>query len=117
MNRVREDLVRMIDRALGSNPKEALIAARQLEDEVRWLQQRAVAVARNNGYDWGRIGRLFGLTRQGARKRFPLAPPAQPPHVVRRNRELRQQREGEIVLRRWLDGTLARRDDDDPVFW
>ena len=77
----------------------------------------AVAIARGEGYDWGRIGRLLGITRQGARKKFPLAPPAPPPHVVRNNRYLREQREGERMVARFRNGTLVRPQDDDPIFW
>ncbi|MBK5333570.1 MAG: hypothetical protein JJD93_16460 [Ilumatobacteraceae bacterium] len=50
--RVRNELVEMIDRALGEEPKPALIAARQLKAEVDWLTERAVALARREGYDW-----------------------------------------------------------------
>ena len=117
MSQVRKELVAMIDRVLGDDPKAALIAARNLVEETDWLAKRAVAIARVEGYDWGRIGRLLGITRQGARKKFPLAPPAPPPHIVRSNRYLREQREGELMVARFRNGTLVRPQDDDPVFW
>jgi hypothetical protein len=65
-NRVRNELIGMIDDALGDDPKRALIAARRLKDDVPWLTERSVALARREGYDWGRIGRLLGerLLRQ-----------------------------------------------------
>ncbi|HEX2784531.1 MAG TPA: hypothetical protein VHN36_13180 [Ilumatobacteraceae bacterium] len=113
----------MIDHALGDDPKAALIAARQLKDEVEWLTERSVSVARREGYDWGQISRLLGISRQWARERFKNAPPRMPPHVVERNRYLAEQREGERLLKR-LDSKAARRsrssddgDDDDLVAW
>ncbi|MDO8389979.1 MAG: hypothetical protein Q7V57_05785 [Actinomycetota bacterium] len=114
---VRDELVAMIDRALGDDPRQALLAARHLVEETDWLMQRAVALARRDGFDWGRIGRNLGLTRQGARQKFPAAPPLPPPHQVRRNRAERQFREGELLAQRYRAGTLARPDDDDPIAW
>ncbi len=117
MSQVRNELVALIDGALGPDPKEALIAARRLGQELDWLQQRAVTHARVNGYDWGQIGRLLGLTRQGARKKFPLAPTPSRPHVVLRNRQLRAKREAERMLQRFRDHTTTQPPEDDPVFW
>lgn len=73
--------------------------------------------SRVNGWGWGRIGRLLGITRQGARKKFPLAPPAPPPHVVAADRYLKEQREGERLVERFRNGTLTRPEEEDPVFW
>ena len=39
----------MIDDALGEEPKRALIAARQLKEEVEWLTERSVALAAARG--------------------------------------------------------------------
>jgi hypothetical protein len=72
MGRVRNDLIRLIDEALSDDPRIALAASHALEGEAEWLVKRAVASARVVGYNWGAIGRLLGMTRQGARKRFPL---------------------------------------------
>ncbi|HQZ35410.1 MAG TPA: hypothetical protein PK020_13380 [Ilumatobacteraceae bacterium] len=107
----------MIDQALGADAKDALIAARRLGDEVAWLQRRAVVHARVNGYNWGQIGRLLGLTRQGARKKFPLAPPTPRPDVVRRNQRLQAEHEAEMMLERFRRGPTSQPSDDDPVFW
>ena len=115
--RVRNELVEMIDRALGEEPKPALIAARQLKAEVDWLTERAVALARREGYDWGRISRLLGITRQWARQRFKAAPPRLPPHVVARNRYMAEQREGERLLRQLGQPKNRDQEDDDPVAW
>ena len=113
--RVRNELVAMIDRALGDEPKPALIAARQLKAEAEWLTERAVALARREGFDWGRISRLLGITRQWARERFKAAPPRLPPHVVARNRYLAEQREGERLLNRLKSGAGHPAEEDEEV--
>jgi hypothetical protein len=110
--RVRNELTGMIDDALGDDAKSALIAARRLKAEVEWLTERAVALARRNGYDWGRISRLLGITRQWARTRFKDAPPRLPPHVVARDRYLAEQRRGERLLNQINSGTYRSVDDD-----
>jgi hypothetical protein len=110
----------MIDDALGDDLKLALIAARRLKAEVDWLTERSVALARREGYDWGRISRLLGITRQWARTRFKNAPPRLPPHVVARNRYLADQRRGERLLNQINNGTYRSSDDDgetDAVPW
>ena len=43
---------------------------KRLRDEIDWLIERAVALARREGFDWGRISRLLGITRQWARERL-----------------------------------------------
>ena len=105
----------MIDRALGEEPKLAPIAARQLKAEIDWLTERAVALARREGFDWGRISRLLGITRQWARERFNASPPRLPPHVVARNRYLAEQREGERLLNRLKAGAGHPPDEDEDV--
>jgi hypothetical protein len=52
MTTVREGLVQMIDRALGGDPRAALIAARQLEEECDRVTRRGVALARREGWNW-----------------------------------------------------------------
>ncbi|HNJ97880.1 MAG TPA: hypothetical protein PLV13_07125 [Ilumatobacteraceae bacterium] len=67
---VRDGLVEMIDRALGDDPRQALMAA---------------ALARREGFDWGRIGRNLGLTRQVlARSSRPRHLDSHPTSFVRR---------------------------------
>ena len=107
----------MIDAALGSNPKSALIAARCLKDEVEWMTERAVALARTEGYNWGQISRLLGITRQWARERFKTAPPRLPPHVVASNRYLADQRKTERMIRELEKPKPRPQADDDPVAW
>ena len=72
----------------GSNPHRALAAVRALSAETDWLLVRAVRLARDEGYNWARIGRLLGVSRQAAKKRFehlddnvgPVTP-FSPPHT------------------------------------
>jgi hypothetical protein len=116
VDRVRNQLIAMIDRALGDDPKSALIASRELKDEIEWLTERSVALARREGYEWSRISRLLGISRQWARERFKAAPPRLPPHVVANNRYLREIRQTEqavLEIRR----SSRRPDDDDPIAW
>jgi hypothetical protein len=110
---VRNELIRMID----DDPKLALIASRQLKAEVEWLTERSVALARREGYDWGQISRLLGITRQWARERFKAAPPRLPPHIVAQNRYLAEQREGERLLRQLGQAKRRDQDDGDVVAW
>jgi hypothetical protein len=130
MPTVRDGLVQMIDRALGDDPRAALIAARQLEEECDWVTKRAVALARREGWNWARIGRLLGMTRQGTRKRFPLAAPFAPPSSITHDRVTQYSRETERMqndLRRRRDhpgqpdgpGGPGGQDgpDDDPIAW
>jgi hypothetical protein len=114
---VRQQLIGMIDDALGEEPKRALIATRQLKAELQWLTERSVAVARREGYDWGRIGRLLGITRQSARERFKAAPPRLPPHVVARNRYLADEREGERLIAELGKAKRRGQDEGDVVPW
>jgi len=60
MTRLRNELVEMIDRALGADPKAALIASRQLKEEIEWLTERSVALARREGYESRSTGSARG---------------------------------------------------------
>ncbi len=73
------DLGRLVRDSGGSNPRLALASLRALEDELDWLLVRAIRLARDDGYDWGRIGRLLGRSRQSARQRYQRLAPRQPP--------------------------------------
>jgi hypothetical protein len=115
--RVRQELIDMIDHALGDDPKQAVIASRRLNDEVDWLTERSVALARREGFNWARIGRLLGITRQSARLRFKSAPPRLPPHVVARNRYLAEQRETERLINTIGRPKATDQDGDDVVAW
>jgi hypothetical protein len=116
MSDVRRALVAMVDRALGDDPVAALRAVRQLDAEVDWLKKKAVAQARRAGFDWGRIGRLLGVTRQAARERFRVIVPTPPPHVVAMDRNLRYDRTSERMLND-LRAPHRPDQDDDVVPW
>ncbi|GAB3697555.1 hypothetical protein [Mariniluteicoccus flavus] len=49
---------------------QALDRARLAREEAEAAELRAVAAAREAGVAWGRIGELYGLTKQGAQQRF-----------------------------------------------
>jgi hypothetical protein len=51
----------------GNALAEASERARSIDAEIRTLAARAAA----EGTNYGDIGRALGITRQGARKRFP----------------------------------------------
>jgi hypothetical protein len=117
MSDVRSALVAMIDRALGDDAREALAAVRELDAEVDWLKKKAVAQARRDGFDWGRIGRLLGVTRQSARERYRVIVPAPPPHIVAKDRYLRHNRETERLINRMQAGRPEPGDQGDVVPW
>jgi hypothetical protein len=109
--KVRDDLVRIIDDVLGDDPRAALIAcARLTDDELPWLEQRVVALARREGWNWATIGRLLRRTRQTVRQRFDGVPLAKrhDPHLAY-NR-------GEAEFAR-LRNDFQRQADDDPIAW
>ena len=116
---MRSEIDRLLDRALGQDPRLAVAAARRLRAEFEWIEQRAVALARREGYDWGRIGRLLGISRQSARARFMHLRPTLPP-----SRRAAAQRPNEVdraALTRSMNRVLEERyqDDlgDDAVAW
>jgi hypothetical protein len=64
-------VVSHIDQVLDDDPRLALIALRQLlHEDVPWLERTAIRSARREGYEWSRIGRLLGRTRQAVRQRY-----------------------------------------------
>jgi hypothetical protein len=88
-----------IENALSDDPKAALGAVRRLlDDDLPWLEQRAVRMARANGYQWARIARLLKRSRQavtqrfksidGTQERIQLTPSTDPQE--RWNRQIRQ---------------------------
>lgn len=78
------NLAQLLRDAGGDDPRLALASVKALHDEQEWLLVRAVRLARAEGYDWGRIARLLGVSRQSARERFqrlaPVVGPT-PPHT------------------------------------
>jgi hypothetical protein len=62
---------RHLREALGDDPRLALAAVRLIsEEDLPWLEDRAVRYARWHGYSWARIGRLLLRSRQSVRERF-----------------------------------------------
>jgi len=67
----RSRVILHIEQAFDEDPRVALIALRQLlEEDIPSIERSAIRIARSQGYDWARIGRLLRLTRQGVRKRY-----------------------------------------------
>lgn len=61
----------LVSRALGEDPTTALRAVRRLlDEEMPWIEARAVAHARSHGWSWGHIGRHLHRSRQSMRERF-----------------------------------------------
>ncbi len=108
---VRKDLDRIIDDVLGDDPRAALIAcARLTDDELPWLEQRVVALARREGWSWASIDRLLRRTRQSVRQRFNGAQLA-----ARRDPYLEYNRQEAEFTR--VKASFERQRDDDPVAW
>ena len=67
----RVSLYNRIDEALGDDPRVALIAVRRLfDEELPWIELRAVRLARAKGHPWARIGRALGRSRQAIQQRY-----------------------------------------------
>lgn len=65
------EIKKHVDQALCSDPRLALVGIRRLlQEDLPWMEERAVRLARSHEYSWGRIGRLLRRSRQAARKRF-----------------------------------------------
>jgi hypothetical protein len=65
------EIHRHVDAAAEDDPREALIAVRKLiNDDMPWLERRAVDLARRELWSWVRISRLLMRSRQSVRERF-----------------------------------------------
>ena len=53
-----------------------LLALRRLRAELAVLQWRSARELHEQGWDWADVGRLLGVSRQAARERFAIRPPA-----------------------------------------
>ena len=108
---VRDQLDALLDDLLGDDPRPALIAfCRLVDDELPWLEQRVVALARREGWNWATIARLLGRSRQSVHERFrnirlSIRPD---PHLAKH----RQERDY-----RGIAEAVRRNQDDDPVGW
>ena len=117
---VRRQLHRSIDEILSDDPRAALIAYRRFAaDELPWLEHRVVALARREGWDWGRIGRLLGRRRQSVHERFAHAVPRPMPDPE--GGAQRRRRQSEALIAAALPSRFPRTgpgtDGDDVVAW
>ncbi len=122
-----KELHRLLDQALSRDPRTALIAAHMLEEDLHWVLERAVVIARNDGWNWARIGRLLGRSRQGLRQQFDAVAPRRLPSAA-----ANPMSPDELMARAIVDEVWRRRAgepprpfssgplgalDDDPVAW
>ena len=67
----QNQLVCLVEDALGDDPRKALIAYRKLTaEQLPWIEQRVVMLARQQDWNWARIGRLLGRSRSALLQRF-----------------------------------------------
>ena len=104
----------------STDPRLALAGVRFMEEECQWLMVRAVRLARAAGYDWSRIGRLLGRSRQSVRERFdrlaPIVGPL-PPALVRAEIAAREFNENYEMLADVRRRARLEADGDDVVAW
>lgn len=83
---VDRELHGLVDDLLSDRAATALAAYRRLvDDQLPWIERRAVLLARRQNVSWAAIGRLLGRSRQAVRQRFErvirldeMRPPATP---------------------------------------
>ncbi|MCU1389149.1 MAG: hypothetical protein JWL72_2487 [Ilumatobacteraceae bacterium] len=108
---VRAQLDQLLDDVLSDDPRTALIALHRLvDDELPWIEQRVVALARREGWNWATIARLLGRSRQSVHERFrnirlALRPD---PHLAKHVQERAY---------RGIAEAVRRNQDDDPIGW
>ena len=56
--------------AKGDSPETALYAIVGLRDLLNVVERRQVAAAREQGWSWGQIAHILGVSRQAAAKRL-----------------------------------------------
>ena len=105
----------MVDDVFSEDPRTALIALRRLtDDELPWIEQRVVARARAEGWNWATIGRLLQRSRASVRQRFAGA------RLILRPEQKTFTTDHERSVRRALSDIEHRHrfeQDDDPVAW
>jgi hypothetical protein len=60
----------LVDTAAGDDPEAALYAIVGLRELADILERRQVSAARDQGWTWGQIAHVFGVSRQAASKRL-----------------------------------------------
>jgi AraC-like DNA-binding protein len=119
---IRARLHTMIDDILGQDPRDALIALRELNThQMPWLEERVVALARRDEWSWARIARLLGQSRQQVHRRFRLLAPSLPhdPMAEHRRWELETARLIAEVRRGRSSSAIVgdNHNDDEAVPW
>ena len=67
----RIELYDSVDEMLAEDPRVALFAIRRmLDEEIPWLELRAVRRARSHRTPWSTIGRALGRSRQAVQQRY-----------------------------------------------
>lgn len=93
-----------INDAYGLDYGRALVAVRQLtDDDVPWLERRAVLLARREGASWGEIGRALRRSRQAVRQRYESIDGTPPPILPLPTGEV------DRFVAIWRDGAWDRR--------
>ena len=54
----------------AKNPTDRIAAVRKLREAAEDLEATSLEAARDDGMTWAEIGRLYGLTKQGAQQKF-----------------------------------------------
>ncbi|CAB4886268.1 unannotated protein [freshwater metagenome] len=117
---IRSRLHVMVDDILGDDPRTALIAFRELSGEqLPWLEQRVVALARRDEWAWARIARLLGRSRQQVHQRFRTLTPALPhdPMAAHRRWETEAARLLANVTGRASNARATSNSDDEAIPW
>ncbi len=65
--RLRKDLEALAD---APNALAALDAGRRLRERAEEIERDLVLAARTAGVSWAKIGKLYGMSKQGAQQRF-----------------------------------------------
>ena len=103
------EIHRHVDAAAGDDPREALIAVRKLiNDDVPWLERRAVDLARRERWDWARISRLLMRSRQAVRERFGAFEALPAPQFESNDPIAELNAAAEVILQRRRDAHAAR---------
>jgi hypothetical protein len=104
-----EEIHRHVDAAGGDDPRTALIAVRKLiNDDVPWLERRAVQLAGPDRWDWPRISRPLLRSRQAVRQRFGAIEAQAVPVFASDDPHAKLQADAERVLQRWRDAQARR---------
>ncbi len=118
----RIELYDRVDEMLAEDPRVALFAIRRmLDEEIPWLELRAVRRARSHRTPWSTIGRALGRSRQAVQQRYAdldrqwVPVPRRPPPLADQLDRERRQVLRDIRHRRELAARAAA--GEDVVAW